>query len=328
MEMEFGKPLTDRSHREWTDFLDEAGLKPDDTADFTVMVRDGDVIAATGSMTENILKCIAVNDEYREEGLLGTVMTELRREAFARGYDHLFLYTKPENRLRFEGLLFYEVAGTKDVLLMESERNGVRNFIASAEKPVTCGNIGAIVMNADPFTNGHRFLVERAADESDHVYVFVVSEDKGFFSAQDRLAMVKRGTCDIKNVTVLRTGPYLISQVSFPTYFLKEDSPADEIKCDLDIEIFCKLFAPAFGIKRRFLGTEPISHVTADYNMRLEKELPKEGIETEVIERLADVAGPISAGRVRRCITEKNTDELRNLVPETTLRYLEEKHVF
>ena len=66
-----------------------------------------------------------------------------------------------------------------------------------------------------------------------------------------RMELVKQGTADLTNVTVLPTGPYLLSAATFPTYFLKDREAAGQIQCALDIEIFTKRYAPHFGITDR-----------------------------------------------------------------------------
>jgi [citrate (pro-3S)-lyase] ligase len=154
------------------------------------------------------------------------------------------------------------------------------------------------------------------------VYVFVLSEDKSQFSAKDRLEMVKLGVSHIKNVTVLQTGPYLISSATFPTYFIKERESAAEAQCLLDIEIFAKYFAPAFSITKRYVGSEPYSPITEKYNRALSEHLPKKGIDLIEIERTCAAGTPISASVVRECIANKQIDRLCMLVPKTTLKYL------
>ena len=153
--------------------------------------------------------------------------------------------------------------------------------------------------------------------------MFVLSEDKGHFSAKDRMEMVKRGTAHLPNVTVLPTGPYLISSATFPTYFLKERDQADRIQCMLDIQIFGQHFAPAFSISRRYVGSEPLSPLTNRYNETLKENLPPYGIEFIQIPRLEQGATPISASAVRAALAAGDWDTVRNLVPKTTFDYLQ-----
>lgn len=289
-------------------------------AEHTVLVWDGDVLAATGSREGNILKCIAVDDAYQGQGLTGMVLTHLRQNAFQAGFSHLFLYTKPQNEHLFTPLLFYPIARTAKVLLMEDTPQGIGRFLAGLDAPK--GACGAIVMNADPFTLGHRYLVETAAKQCEQLLVFVLSEDKGHFSADVRRELVRRGTAGLPNVTVLPTGPYLISSATFPTYFLKDRDSAADVHCMLDVEIFAKYFAPRFSITQRFVGTEPLSALTARYNEILKEQLPKRGIQIAELPRLEKNGMPISASAVRQALMEKNWETVRALVPQTTFDYL------
>ena len=319
MDTELVKLLHGTKKEKWCSLLKQAGLSPDEQVDSTVLVWEGETLIATGSRWGNILKCIAVDDGHRGEDLTATVITALRQDAFDAGLFHLFLYTKPGNEYMFSALFFYPIAKTADVLLMENRQNGIADFLGSL--PVAEGNtIGAAVMNCDPFTKGHRYLIETAAKECDWVYIFVLSEDRGCFPAADRLEMVRRGTRDLPNVTVLPNGPYLISAATFPTYFLKEQNKAALVQCQLDIEIFTKYFAPKFGITRRYVGTEPLCPITSQYNDALAAALPEKGIQLRQIPRLESAGIPISASAVRAALNDKKT--LEQLVPKTTLAYL------
>lgn len=322
MNVEITSCLRGTRLREWKKLIEESGLIADAQADQTVLVWDEDELVATGARAENIFKYIAVKANRQGEDLTATVLSALRREAFADGYKHLFLYTKPENERIFSSLFFYPVAATDKVLLMESRRDGVAEFISSLGAARKEGRVGALVMNCNPFTLGHRYLIERAASECDHVYVFVLSEDKSLFSAKDRIEMVRLGTEHLTNVTVLPTGPYLISSATFPTYFIKDRESVAEIQCLLDIEIFIRYFAPAFSINARYVGTEPLSPVTEKYNRALAEHLPGRNIELVEMERAEAEGAPISASRVRACIDRKDLETLKSLLPQTTIDYL------
>ena len=142
------------------------------------------------------------------------------------------------------------------------------------------------------------------------------------------MAMVKAGTADLGNVTVLPTGPYLISSATFPTYFLKEQSTIQNAQCELDVAVFAKYYAPKFGITRRYVGTEPFCGVTAQYNAALENLLPGHGIELRQIPRLESGETPISASAVRALLAEGNRDAIADLVPQTTYNYIMEHNLF
>ena len=304
---------------EWAALLAKCSLEQAQ-AEQTVLVWEDEELVATGSREGNILKCIAVENSRQGEGLLATVITQLRQNAFQAGHSHLFLYTKPQNEYLFTSLFFHPIARTDKVLLMEDGAHGIGKFLASLGKPE--GECGAIVMNADPFTLGHRYLVEEASRRCEKLLVFVLSEDKGHFPAAVRIELVRRGTADLSNVTVLPTGPYLISSATFPTYFLKDRDNADTVHCMLDVEIFTKHFAPHFSITRRFVGTEPLSDMTRRYNEALKEHLPLMGIAVTEIPRLEAEYAPISATAVRRAMEQSDHEALKKLVPQTTYDYL------
>ena len=327
MDIELLPKLTGQKRVLREQLLRATGLAPDTMADSTLLIWDNGTLIATGSRYGNILKCIAIDPARQGEDLTATILTHLRQDALQAGHRHLFLYTKPQNRFLFSSLFFYPIAATDSVLLMENQQNGIGAFLDSQPVSAAEGIVGAIVMNCNPFTLGHRYLVERAARECDRLYVFVLSEDRSYFKAEDRMAMVKAGTADLPNVTVLPTGPYLISSATFPTYFLKDQSSAQDAQCELDVAIFGKHFAPHFGITRRYVGSEPFCPVTSAYNQALHKLLPEYGIALYEIPRLETQSIPVSATNVRKLVETHDAEGVRALVPDTTFQYLKNNNL-
>ena len=326
MDLELTHSLRGRKLTAWTQLLQQTGLTAQPDAQTTVLLWDDDTLAATGSRQGNLLKYIAVSPLHQGEDLTARVLTALRQDALAAGHSHLFLYTKPQNQYLFSSLFFYPVAQTQQAALMENRANGISAFLAQMPPRAQGEHIGAAVMNCNPFTLGHRYLIESAARECDHLYVFVLSEDQSRFRTKDRMEMVRLGTADLPNVTVLPTGPYLISSATFPDYFIQNKSRKTDIQCRLDLQIFADHFAPAFGITRRYVGEEPLSQVTNQYNQALKAHLPGLGISVVEIPRKcqADGVTPISASAVRSLLEKGELTQLRALVPETTYRYLSE----
>lgn len=327
MELEYVFRLESQRYQAWCALLDRTGLTPGSPPEITVLLWEEENLAATASRQGNILKYIAVAPEYQGMDLTARVLTALRQEAFDRGITHLFLYTKPQNEAMFTPLFFYPVTRTENVLLMENVCGGVEKFLESRNAPRRQGTVGAAVMHCDPFTLGHRYLIETAAKECDWLYVLVLSEDQGMFSAEDRLQMVREGTADLPNVTVLPSGPYLISSATFPDYFLKDRDRCEEAHCLLDIQIFCQYYVPYLGITQRYVGSEPLSVLTAQYNEALKTHLPPCGIEVREIPRLESDEQPISAGKVRAMLGTGQEEALHRLIPETTFSYLQKKHM-
>lgn len=322
MEIEQTYKLRDHINIKRQNLLRKAGLNPEDSVDYTVLLWDGEFLVATGSRHRNVLKCIAVDEQYQGQNLTARLLTSLRQEAFLQNIGHLFLYTRPDNKSLFESIAFYTVTQTKEVLLMEDEKDGVKKYISGLRVPCRSGVIGSAVMNCNPFTLGHQYLIEEAASECDWLYVFIVSEEQGVFSAKDRLQLAIAGTANLKNVTVQLTGPYLISSATFPDYFIADKDRKEDIHCRLDIQIFTEHYAPAFNILRRYVGSEPFSSVTRSYNETLRELLPGEGIEYHEIARIEKQGVPISASYVRAMLEQGRVQEIRDHVPITTFEYL------
>ena len=204
---------------------------------------------------------------------------------------------------------------------MENRKNGARNYARSLVE-VCDGVIGAAVVNCNPFTLGHRYLIETASVRCDLLHLFVLTEDRSCFPAADRLQLVRAGTSDIPNVRVHETGPYMISSVTFPTYFIKDKAHAQDIACRLDLEIFARIFACEMGITVRFVGTEPNCPVTSAYNRQMLTYLPSLGIRVEEIRRKEIGGVPISASWVRALIDQGEIEKTAEWVPPTTYQYI------
>lgn len=186
---------------------------------------------------------------------------------------------------------------------------------------------GGIVMNCNPFTKGHRYLIEYASKQVDRLYIFVVKEDKSFFKYEDRFEMVKAGTADLSNVVVVSSGKFIISSLTFPEYFMKDYVKEKNFDVSMDVETFCKYIAPPLKIKKRFAGEEPFDPVTKNYNENMNRLLPKYGMVFCEIPRLAlDYERVINATDVRRLLKERDFDSIGEYVPQSTLEILKKKY--
>ena len=308
-------------------FLEKQNLSLDYQIDYTVALLDKERIVATGSLGGRILKCIAVDERYKNMGLSAKLVTHLTREACSRGVTHLFIYTKPENKIIFSNLGFYPIAEVPaKVVLLENRPAGVKNYLKKLlqeNEEAHSGDLsGAIIINANPFTLGHQYLIEYAASKCELLHLFVLQEDKSSFPTEVRYRLVKEGVKHLSNVAVHMGKDYIISDATFPSYFIKEFQDAVETHARLDLELFSHLLAPALGIKKRFVGQEPYCKVTATYNLVMQEILPAQGIEVQVVPRLTHQGEPISASKVRELIREERIHEIKKLVPETTFQFL------
>lgn len=177
---------------------------------------------------------------------------------------------------------------------------------------------GCIIMNCNPFTLGHRYLIEQAAKQVERLYVMVVKEDCSLFAYTERKAMVEQGVADIENVSVIDGSDYAISRATFPTYFLKRLDDAADTQMLLDLDLFRRHIAPALGATVRFVGTEPTDQLTRRYNQLMHEALK----DVREINRLEKDGNAVSASRVRKAMEEGDMNTIRQLVPPTTLPYI------
>ena len=310
--------------------LSRSDLDIDSQVTLFMVARINNNIIACAGIDRNIIKCVAIDSDYRGNQLNLTLMDHTIKYANEQGYFHLFLYTKPENKDFFRGCGFYPIVEISDlVVLMENTPVGIKQYCKKLhEQSVSGSKIGSIVMNANPFTKGHQYLIEYAASQCDWLHVFVVNEDASFFSFETRLQLVKDGSAHIKNVTVHASSSYIISRATFPTYFLKDKTKIDYAYMGIDLLIFRNYIAPALNITHRYVGTEPYSEVTKAYNQAmchwLEDATVSNSPTVTVVEVERKIEGEdiISASLVRKLLSLKNYDEVKKLVPATTWNYL------
>lgn len=303
--------------------LERVDITLDDHLDYTCAIFDdeGEPIA-TGSAFGSTLRCFAVDPGHQGEGLLNEVITHLLEDRMSKGYLHLFVYTKPASARFFKDLGFWQIGEVPGLLVfLENRRGGFSGYLKGLEASQRPGQSAAIVMNANPFTLGHRYLVETAAKENDTVHLFLLSEDAGPIPAKIRHRLVKEGVADLDNVICHETGEYLISSATFPGYFLKSEEKVLRTQARLDTALFVQI-AKTLDVTVRYVGHEPHSVVTGIYNEVLSEALPAQGIQCRIIPRKELPDGRvISASAVRQAIHDGDLDRVADMLPETTLNY-------
>lgn len=335
-------------------FLETNQLRLDEVEYYAIVTEpDGDEILAGGGLQGDIIKCIAVSEQLRDAHLSNRLISHLISEAAQRGHHSVKVFTKPQNRQVFESLGFRLVGEAPLAILMEnghgmedykkylqdislstlpSPLSPLHSSLSSLHSPLST-KTGVIVMNANPFTLGHRYLIEQAAQQVDHLYVIPVKEERSLFPYAERKAMIEAAVRNLKQAVSLPTGEgwggavlsgsdYAISAATFPTYFLKQLSDAADTQMLLDIDIFCRHIAPALGATVRFVGSEPTDALTRRYNELLAEQLPKHGLRLKEIPRLQAEQTPISATTVRSLMAKGMFVEAAKLVPPTTIPYL------
>ncbi|QGN36517.1 [citrate (pro-3S)-lyase] ligase [Klebsiella oxytoca] len=319
----------DPRRREAVDlFLHQHQLSLEADCEIVIVAEHQQRIVGCGGIAGCVLKCIAVDPSLQGEGLSLKLLTELMTQAYELGRSELFLFTKPYNAALFSCAGFWPIARAGDqAVLMENSRERLARYCRQLTMYRQPGEkIGAIVMNANPFTLGHRWLVEQAARQCDWLHLFVVKEDASFFSYQDRVALIEQGIAGIDNVTLHPGSAYLISRATFPGYFLKDKGVVDDCHCQIDLQLFREHLAPALRITHRFVGSEPLCELTRHYNLRMHQllEAPGDAPTIQVVElvRVEKDGGPVSASRVRRLYQQRQWAAIEPLVPPGTLSFL------
>ena len=318
-------PLSLKSNRTRVErFLADSGLRLEDVDYYAAVTDDDGNIIAGGGLQGNVIKCIAVGEAARETGLSNKLISHLIGMANQQGADSVKVFTKPDNRTVFESMGFKVIASAPRAILMENGMKGIGRYTdylrrTRGDRP---DGAAAIVMNANPFTRGHRYLVEQAANGASTLYVIAVREDRSTFSYAERLAMIQAGCKGLDNVVVVEGSDYAISELTFPTYFLKQVTDATDTHITLDLDLFARHIAPALGVTTRFVGSEPIDALTQRYNELMQEQLPQHGIAVKTVERLTQGDQPVSASRVRQAMADGSLSHAAALVPQTTEPYL------
>ena len=346
-------------------FLASNGLCMEKLDRYLTVQADGKILAGAG-LYKDIIKCVAVAQEARSEGLVAPLVSRLIADASASGIHNLKVFTKPENQAIFESLGFRLLAEAPKAVLMENGKGLERycEYLKGFRRP---GRSGVIVMNSNPLTLGHKYLIDKASEQVDNLYIIPVKEDLSLFPYSERLEMIRlaseKGTevcsASAKNyadataehtsipnsssVTVLEGSDYIISAATFPTYFLKEKSDAAETQMLLDLDLYSRWIAPALDASVRFVGSEPLDALTAQYNTLIPNAVIIPRLEmasagpaasenyffgrcqkNQFSEAIANLthADAISASKVRKALEEGSFREAASMCPESTWPYL------
>lgn len=357
MEIQTLNPTTPRQRQRIEAFLKRNGLRFDDMHYYAAVTDDDGEMIAGGGLKGNVIKCVAVDDAHKGEAIANTLISHLIAHANEEGHSNVMLFTKPKNRQLFESLSFRLLAEAPEAVLMETGIGGINNMVEQLKKIREEGEVckennqeckkeektnlnittpqhlnpstpqplttttplrGVVVMNCNPFTLGHRYLIEQAAKQVERLFVMVVREDCSLFAYAERKAMVEQGVAHLKNVTVIDGSEYAISQATFPTYFLKRLDDAADTQMLLDLDLFRRHIAPALGATVRFVGTEPTDRLTRRYNQLMHEVLA----DVRETARLEKEGNAVSASRVRKAMEQGDMSTIRQLVPPTTLPYI------
>ena len=296
--MEFREALLnyDFDRKKVENFLAEHDLLLDKDVEYTLILEDDDKIIGTGSVAGNVLKCMALDDNYQGMGLSNQIVSKLIEYQTEKGRTHLFVFTKPMYKNQMIDFGFRVVVEIEDkVVLLDNNINEIKKFTDSVLEKINyvnsqAKNISAIVMNAFPF--------------------------------DVRFQCVKEGLKNNPKIIVCDGGDYIISNATFPTYFLKDQKIINDAYSKLDATIFAEYIAKPLNIKTRFMGEEPIDIVTKNYNDNIFQILKENGIDVEIIPRKEIDGEVISASYLRKALEENNEELIKKLAPKSTIEVL------
>lgn len=302
------------------DFLKSFDLKLDDDLTKILYVEDDDnKIIGTISCANYIIKGLAVDPTYQSENLAGVLVNEMIQYFRNNNIFNYQVFTKPMYKDIFISMGFRKIVETKKVIMLEG---GVSNISLELDKlkiqlkyqfgPITEEtDIAALVINGNPLTNGHVYLIEEASKRHNYVVVFIVEENKSEFSFEERFSMAYLATKRFGNVCVLPSTKYVVSALTFPSYFLKDADEVNEEYAKIDALIFKEHFMKQLFIKKRYVGTEKSNKMNC-YNDTL-KEILKDDL--EIVERISENGDVISASRVRALLKENKLNEALDYIP-------------
>ncbi len=301
-------------------FLAEHDLAYDDDVDDTIVAKHDGKLIATASSAGNVIKCVAVDPDHRGENLMARLVGEMLKRLANRDITHVFIYAAREHTAMFQSLGFSLIVKTNRVALLETggsihaRLHTIKQQAALDDTPKA-----AVVINANPMTNGHLHLIKTAAKHHDQTLVFVVSEEASTFPFALRYAIVNDVCASIPGVHVVESGEYLVSFATFPKYFLKTETLVREAHALLDVLVFKHHYVPTFNIVARYVGDEPFSPMTDAYNRTMKTHL---GTMLHIIPRIAHEGQIVSASHVRRLMKIDTLDAIKPYVPHATIKRL------
>ncbi len=318
-------PLDSRWFRQRASaFLAGVGLELDPGLDYLAGVYDSDDrLVGCGGLQGHTIKCLALSEELRGQNVASTLVSHLYSLARSTGAPYVTVFTKPANREMFRSLGFHLIGEAPEAIMMQSSRKGLDDYVAHLRSLPRGKRNGVIVMNANPLTRGHLYLIEKAAASCDCLTIIPVADNPAtLFPYSVRRSILLKACSAFPNVTVAEGSEYAVSASTFPSYFIKRKSDVSLTHVTLDLDIFARHLAPALDASVRFVGSEPLDELTAFYNERMHEQLPPLGVEVMEIERLGHEGEAVSASRVRSLIEDGRLYDALDLIAPDSLPFV------
>lgn len=302
-------------------FLERQGLALDAGLDMLLGVYgQDDTLIGCGGLEGNIIKCVALSEQTRGHNIAPALVSELYAAARRRGAENVLVFTKPECREVFASMGFHAVASAPRAVMMQSAPAALERYLRSLRSLPRGKRNGVIVVNANPMTIGHLYLIREAARQVDCLTVIPVADNPSTeFPYETRHAILRRECASIPGVTVAEGSQYAVSAATFPSYFIKERQAVTDTHIALDLDLFVSHIAPALDATVRFVGSEPADALTAAYNEGMHRLLPPRGIEVVEIPRLLIDGSPVSASALRRALSDGRLDRVAQTAAPATL---------
>lgn len=318
--MEIKEALLPRELNNIKTFLDKNDLLFDKLITKSFYIDVNDVIVGTISIYNNVIKCFAVDKEYRDENYGGLLISFVINYFYQNGINHYMVYTKIEYERMFKSLNFHEISRADKTILLEGGSPLINDFIKDLKRKIEYrfsidmnndNDIASIVVNCNPVTNGHIELIEKMAKEHRYVIVFILEEDLSLFTYKERMTLLTISLVHLSNVLVAPSSEYIISSSTFPNYFLKDESIKNDEWSKIDALIFNDYFMKSLNIKYRYVGSEESGYMSR-YNNTLKEVLGSKLIEVPRFKYDEEV---ISASSVRALIEKGKIEEALKYIP-------------
>jgi len=301
-------------------FLNKFCLKLDPNLTKTYYIENDNCdIIGTISCQDYIIKDLAVDETYQSENLASLLVNEILNYFRSNNIYNYQVFTKPKYKNIFISLGFKKIVETDKVIMLEGGVTFINDKLKEINKILNNKfgeinqntDLGCVVINGNPITNGHMHIIEEASRNHKLVVLFVVEEDKSEFTFEERFSFAYLSTMRLGNVCVIPSSKYIVSSSTFPSYFLKDETEVSEQYSKIDALIFKEYFMKQLFIKKRYVGTETISKMV-NYNNILKETLQDKLV---IMERLQENNEVISASKVRSLLKENKIEEALLYVP-------------
>lgn len=190
--------------------------------------------------------------------------------------------------------------------------------------------IGASVMSCNPFTSGHRYLVELGSRMFDYFVVFLMQEGMNLvFDKEECENLVRVGVQDLDNVIVVPMSDVFSYQTFWPEYndiMLRHSKNYVGLNTYNLLNVVGKAFKQ-LNVKHFLCGIETDDNITRQHIVQAKTVFPQNDINVICIPRkqMKDNKLSISGTECRRMLAEGEYDKLNGFLQPQVIDYIKEK---